>query len=82
LVLVEGAGELGDGGGHLDAGEEDAFLSLEGDVFGPLDEAGEVALGLDGVAHSEVAGTFLEEGVHSLLHLLCSLFSLNAFSLP
>ena len=49
-VLVENLGELGDGGRDLQALVEDDLLALEADVFGPLDEAGEVRRGLDGHA--------------------------------
>jgi hypothetical protein len=79
LVFIKGSGELGDGGGHLDSGQKNSLLSLEGDVFGPLDEAGEVSGGLDAVANSEIARSFLEERVHLLLHLLGALLSLHSF---
>ena len=46
-VLVKGVRELGDGRGNLQALVEDDLLTLEADVFGPLDEAGQVTLGGD-----------------------------------
>ena len=49
-VLVEGVSELGDGRGDLEALVEDDLLALEADILGPLDEAGQVALGLDVLA--------------------------------
>lgn len=49
-VLVEGVRELGDGRGHLEALVEDDLLALQADVFGPLDEAGQVTDGLDVLA--------------------------------
>ena len=49
-VLVESVGELGDGGGNLETLVKDNLLALELDVFGPLDEAGQVGLGLDVLA--------------------------------
>jgi hypothetical protein len=49
-VLVEGVGELRDGGGHLEALVQDDLLALEADVLGPLDEARQVGLGLDVLA--------------------------------
>jgi len=81
LVLVQGPGELGDGRGNLDPGQKNSLLTLEGDVFGPLDKPGEVSGGLDAVAHPEVAWPLLEQRVHLLLHLLCALFSLHSLRL-
>jgi hypothetical protein len=81
LVFVEGSGELSDCGGYFDSGEENSFLALEGDVFGPFDEAGEVGLVLDGVADSVVTGSLFEERVHLLLYFLGSLFAFDAFTL-
>ena len=49
-VLVEGVRELGDGRGHLEALVEDDLLALQADIFGPLDEAGQVTDGLDVLA--------------------------------
>ena len=62
-VLVEDVLELGDGRGNLEALVEDDLLALEADVFGPLDEPGEVGRGLDGLADSKVLGLLLEERV-------------------
>lgn len=81
MVLIEGLGELGNGRGHLYSGEKDSLLSLEGDVFRPLDETGQVAGGLNAVSHSEVAGTLLEERVDLLFDLFGTLFSLHSFGL-
>jgi len=44
-------GELCDGRGHLKALVKDNLLALEADVFGPLDEAGEIACRLDVLAY-------------------------------
>lgn len=64
LVLADGLGELVDGGGDLEALVEDCALALDADVFGPLDEAGEIAaLGADGTADGEGAGCGGEERV-------------------
>jgi hypothetical protein len=63
LVLVDGLGELVDGGWDLETLEKNALLSLDTDVLGPLDEAGKVADGLDVTADSEVLGRLLEERV-------------------
>ena len=57
-------------------------MSLEGDVFGPSDEPGEVSFGLDVVADAEVARSFFEKGVSLLLNLFSSLFSFSSFCLP
>jgi len=50
-VLVESVAELGDGRGNLEALVQDDLLALEADVFGPLDEAGEVTDRLDVLAY-------------------------------
>ena len=50
LVSIEGSGELSDGWGDFDSVEENPFLALEDDVFGPLDEAGQIAFGYNVVA--------------------------------
>lgn len=62
-VAVKGVGELGDRRGDLEAHVQDLLLALKTDVFGPLDEAGEVALGLDILADTEVTAARLEERV-------------------
>lgn len=62
LVLVDGGLELGNGWGDLQALHEDGLLALDADVTGPLDETGEVALGLDVTTDTEVAGVLGEEG--------------------
>jgi hypothetical protein len=49
-VLVEDLGELGNCRGDLEALVKDNLLPLEPDVFGPLDETGEVGRGLDGLS--------------------------------
>lgn len=62
-VLVENVLELGQGRRNLETDLEDLLLALEADVLGPLDHAGDVALGLDVLADTEVAGALLDEGV-------------------
>lgn len=62
-VAVQGVLELGNGRGNLEAHVQNLLLALEADIFGPLDEAGQVALGLDVLADTEVAGTLLDERV-------------------
>jgi hypothetical protein len=62
-VAVEGVGELGDRWGDLEAEVQDLLLALKANILRPLDEAGQVALGLDILADTEVAGTLLEKRV-------------------
>jgi hypothetical protein len=49
-VLVQSVGELGNGRGDLQALAEDDLLALKADILGPLDETGEVSLGLNVLA--------------------------------
>ena len=72
---------MGDCGGNFDSVEQNSFLSLEDDVLGPLHESGQIASGLYVVASSEVARSFLEEGVGLLFNFLGSFFSFLSFSL-
>jgi hypothetical protein len=62
-VLVEDVLELGDRGRNLQAHLEDLLLALETDILGPLNHARDIALGLDVLADTEVAGTLLDERV-------------------
>ena len=62
LVLVDGGLELGNSWGDLKALHKDGLLALDADVTRPLDETGEVALGLDVTTDTEVAGVLGEEG--------------------
>ena len=62
-VAVQSVLELSNGRGNLEAEVQDLLLALKTDIFGPLDEAAEVALGLDVLANTEVAGTLLDERV-------------------
>lgn len=64
-VLVENVLELGNRRGHLEAHVEDLLLALEADILGPLHHAGDIALGLDVLANTEVAGALLDERVLS-----------------
>ena len=61
LVLLECLGELVDGGGHLQSLHQNSLLSLDADVLRPFDEAGEVTLGLDVSAKSEILHILLEQ---------------------
>ena len=62
-VLVKNLLELGDRRRHLQAHVEDLLLALEADILGPLNHARQVALGLDGLADTEVPGPLLDERV-------------------
>ena len=68
-LLVEGGVELVDCRGHLQTGLQNGLLPLQANVLGPLDEARQVALGLDVLADAEVAGALLEQRVHNSLDL-------------
>ena len=69
-VTVEGALELRDGWRDLEAHVQDLLLALKTDILGPLDETGEVTLGLDVLADTEVTGALLQERVLIPLALL------------
>lgn len=62
-VLVENLLELGDRRRDLQPHVEDLLLALKADILGPLDEAREVALGLDVLADTEVLGALLDQRV-------------------
>lgn len=55
--------ELGNRRGDFEAHVEDLLLALETDILGPLHHAGDIALGLDVLTDTEVAGALLDEGV-------------------
>lgn len=60
-VLINGTGELVDGGRHLESLHQDSLLSLDSDVFGPFHETGQVSRWLDVSSKSEVAWLLFEE---------------------
>lgn len=62
-VLVQDVGELGNRRRHLEAHVEDLLLALKADILRPLHHAGHIALGLDVLADTEVAGAALDERV-------------------
>lgn len=72
-VAVQSVLELSNGRGDLQAEVQNLLLALKADILGPLDEAGEVALGLDVLANTEVAGAALDERVLSGLLASASL---------
>ena len=60
LILIDGLRELVKGGGNLQSLEENSLLTLNANVFGPLDEACEISLGLDVTTDSKVTSILLE----------------------
>ena len=66
-ILVDGAGELGDGRGHLEALVQDTALALQPHVLGHLNHTADILLGLNIVANAKVLRATLEEGVLVLL---------------
>lgn len=62
-VLIEDLGELADCWWHLKALIEDPLLTLETNIFGPLDITGEVALGLDILANAKIFRPLLDQRV-------------------
>jgi len=74
-VAVQCVLELGDRRGNLETEVQDLLLTLQTDVLGPLDEAGQVALRLNVLADTEIAGALLDERVL----LMVSIFMLVQF---
>lgn len=74
-VAVQGALELSDRRRNLQAHVQNLLLALEADIFGPLHETRQVALGLDVLADTEVTGTLLDERVLRQESKLVSPFS-------
>ena len=48
---------------------DNSSLSLQQDIAGPLDKAGEVPLGLDVLSDAKIIGPFLRHGIDHLLVL-------------
>ena len=74
-VAVQGALELSDRRGNLETEVQNLLLALQADVLGPLDETAEVALRLDVLANTEVAGALLDERVLLTVNIFMSLQS-------
>ena len=68
-VAVQGVGELSDRRRDLQAEVQNLLLALQADISGPLDEARQVALGLDVLADAEVARALLEQRVLHMTRL-------------
>lgn len=54
-------------GRYLQSLQEDSLLTLDADVFGPLDEASEISHGLDVATDSKVTSILLEQRALNLL---------------
>lgn len=54
-------------GGDLQSLKKNSLLTLDADVFGPLDEASEISLGLDVATDSKVTSILLEQGALNLV---------------
>ena len=67
LVLIDGLRELVECGGNLESLKKNSLLTLDADVLGPLDEAGEISLGLDVATDSKVTSILLEQGALNLV---------------
>ena len=67
LVLIDGLLELVQSGGDLQSLEEDSLLTLDANVFWPLDEASEISLWLNVSTDSKVTSFLLEQGALNLL---------------
>jgi len=52
-VLIQGMRELSDGGWHFETLVQNDLLPSEADVFGSIDETGEVSLGSDVLAWAQ-----------------------------
>ena len=72
---------MSNGGGDFQSGEENSFLSLECDVFRPLDESCQVSGWLNAVTESEILWSLLEKRIGLLLNFLDCSFSFNSFTL-
>jgi hypothetical protein len=67
LVLIDGLGELVESGGNLQSLKKNSLLTLDANVFWPLDEASEISLGLDVSTDSKVTRILLKQGALNLL---------------
>ena len=82
LIFFQGSGELSYGCWDFQSCQENSFLSLESNVFGPFDESGQVSGRLNVVTESEVSWSLFEERVCFLLYLFSSsFFGFASFSL-
>ena len=80
LVSFQGSWKLSNGGWDFKSGKENSFLSLESDVFWPLDKSSEISSWLNIVTKSEISWSFFEERIGSLLDFLNSSLSFSSFT--
>ena len=62
-------------GGDLESLQKNSLLTLDADVFGPLDEASEISLWLDVSTDSKVTRILLEQRA---FNLICTSLSASA----
>lgn len=62
-IAVQGVVELSERRGNFEAEVQDLLLALKTDIFGPLDETRQIALGLDILANAEVARALFKKRV-------------------
>lgn len=67
----QSVGELVNGRWNFQSLQEHSLLSLNQHILGPFHIAGEISLGLDVSADSQVLGTLGEQWILLLLALLC-----------
>ena len=67
MVLIDGLRELVECGGNLQSLKKNSLLTLDANVFWPLDEASEISLGLDVATNSKVTSILLEQGALNLI---------------
>ena len=71
-VAVQGVLELSDRRGNLQTHVQNLLLALQADIFRPLDEARQVALGLNVLTNTEVAGALFDERVLMMISIMSS----------
>jgi len=72
-VLVESVGELGNSGRDLESLVKNDLLSLESDIFGPFDKAGQVSGRLDVLADTKIARSLLDQRILCRFRVLAGL---------
>jgi hypothetical protein len=70
LVLFEGFRELSNNSGNFDSVQQDSFLSLENNIFGPFDKSCKISSWLNIIANSKISWFLLKQGINLLLNFL------------